>query len=127
LVQSDLVKSLGLQGPRLTVRFFSQSASGAEPVRNWLKALPPEDRRAIGEDIKAAQYGWPLGLPLVDHIEGDLWEIRSKLQNRIARVLFVVVDAQMVLLHGFIKKEQKTPGVELQLARERFKRLKGNT
>ncbi|MGZ5056146.1 MAG: type II toxin-antitoxin system RelE/ParE family toxin, partial [Methylobacter sp.] len=47
----------------------------AEPVRDWLKSLPEEERKAIGEDIKAAQYGWPLGLPLVGHIDGDIWEV----------------------------------------------------
>ena len=44
---------------------FYQSSSGQEPVREWLKGLDSEDRRVIGEDIKTAQFGWPLGLPLV--------------------------------------------------------------
>ena len=41
--------------------------------------------------------------------------------NRIARTLFVVVDEEIVLLHGFIKKRQKTPPDELDLARKRKK------
>ena len=76
-------------------------------------------------DIMAAQFGWPLGLPLVDHIDGDLWEVRTKLANRIARVLFVVDGAVMVLLHGFIKKGKKTPPPDLDLAKDRLKRLRG--
>src|SRR5260370_26978106 len=111
--------------PRLTVKFFRQDASGSEPVRVWLKSLPEEERKAIGMDIMAAQFGWPLGLPLVDHIDGDVWEVRTKLTTRIARVLFVVDGTAMVLLHGFIKKGNKTPLPDLNLAKARLKRLKG--
>ena len=84
-----------------------------------------DEKRAIGEDIKAVQFGWPLGLPLVDHIDGDIWEVRTKLENRIARVLFVIDGAIMILLHGFIKKDQKTPKQELTLAKDRLKKLRG--
>jgi hypothetical protein len=45
------------------------------------------------------QFGWPLGMPLVDHVEGDIWEVRTKLNNRIARVLFVIDNQTMILLH----------------------------
>jgi phage-related protein len=122
--QIELSKVINNQ-PKLLVKFFQQQASDSEPVRDWLKSLPIEDRKAIGEDIKAAQYGWPLGLPLIDHLEGDIWEVRTKLTKRIARVLFVVDDSTMVLLHGFIKKDQKTPKQELNLAKERLKKLRG--
>jgi phage-related protein len=111
--------------PKVSVRFFCQEASGVEPVREWLKSLPVGEKTAIGQNIKAAQFGWPLGLPLIDHIEGDIWEVRTKLENRIARVLFVVDGAVIVLLHGFIKKDQRTPKQDLDLARARLKRLRG--
>ena len=55
--------------PVLDVRFFRTDA-GAEPVREWLKDLPAVDRKTIGEDIKTVQFGWPLGMPLVDHLGG---------------------------------------------------------
>jgi phage-related protein len=140
MVQYNLAKAVK-NAPKLVVKFFQQGASGSEPVRDWLKALPLEEKKAIGEDIKAVQFGWPLGLPLVDHIDGDLWEVRTRLANRIARVLFVVdamktlpassggpplgAGAVMVLLHGFIKKERKTPKQDLDLANDRLKRLRG--
>ena len=73
------------------------------------------------------QFGWPLGMPLVDHVEGDIWEVRTKLNNRIARVLFVIDNQTMILLHGFIKKEQKTPKPELNLAKQRLKTLLGKS
>ena len=110
--------------PILSVKFFATEA-GSEPVREWLKDLSAQDRKTIGEDIKTVQFGWPLGMPLVDHIEGDIWEVRIKLDNRIARVLFVIVNKTMILLHGFIKKDQKTPKPGLDLAKQRLKTLRG--
>lgn len=93
-------------------------------MREWLKELPATDRRAVGEDIRTVQFGWPLGMPLVAHLDSGIWEVRTRLSNRIARVLFVLDGNVMVLLHGFIKKEQKTPKAELDLAKNRLKLLK---
>ena len=93
--------------PKLDADFFRQGKDGSEPVPAWLKSLPQAEMSEIGKDILAVQFGWPLGLPLVDHVDGDIWEVRTKLVNRIARVLFVVNDNTMVLLHGFIKKSKK--------------------
>ena len=109
--------------PTLAARFY-RSDVGGEPVRDWLKALPVSERKIIGEDIKTVQFGWPLGMPLVAHLESGIWEVRTRLSTRIARVLFVLDRDVMVLLHGFIKKEQKTPKPELDLAKERLKLLK---
>jgi hypothetical protein len=61
-------------GPKLTANFFRQGEGGAEPVRVWLKSLPEAEMAEVGKDIMAVQFGWPLGLPLVDHVEGDIWE-----------------------------------------------------
>ena len=47
----------------LEVGFF-RTETGNEPVREWLRSLPNEDKKAIGEDIKTVQYGWPIGMPL---------------------------------------------------------------
>ncbi len=109
--------------PTLAERFFRNDAGG-EPVRDWLKALPVVERKAIGEDIKTVQFGWHLGMPLMAHLGAGIWEVRTRLSNRIARVLFVLDGDTMVLLHGFIKKDQKTPGPELDLAKDRLKLLK---
>ncbi len=106
----------------LTVRFF-RTESGAEPVRDWLKELPREYRRIIGEDVKTVQYGWPLGMPVVRKLEPGLWEVRSHVKDGIARVLFTITDDIMILLHGFIKKSQKTPPDDLESARKRKKNL----
>jgi phage-related protein len=84
-----------------------------------LKSLSPiEDRKQIGVDIKAVEFGWPIGMPVCRPLGDRLYEVRSSLtQNRIARVLFYVdVKGRMVLLHGFLKKTQKTPQADLELA-----------
>lgn len=112
--------------PRLTVRFFRES-TGSEPVRDWLKRLSVEEMREIGSDIKTVQFGWPIGMPLVDHIDGDVWEVRTRLSTRIARVLFVLEGNVMVLLHGFIKKERKTPKADLDISKQRLKKLRSST
>ena len=107
--------------PILSVVFFLTD-TGNEPVREWLKTLASEDRKIIGEDIKLVQFRWPLGLPLVRKLEADLWEVRCKIgHGNVARVLFTVKGSQMALLHGFIKKSQKTPLKEMTLARTRMK------
>ena len=51
-------------------------------------------------------------------LDTGLWEIRSRLDQRISRILFTVHGETMVLLHGFIKKSQKTPMKDLQLAKD---------
>lgn len=103
----------------ITVKFFMLT-SGGEPVKDWLRLLPCEDKKIIGEDIKTIEFGWPLGMPLVRKLNKDLWEIRFDLdRRRIARVLFTVKEHDMVLLHGFIKKSQKTLKKDLALANTR--------
>jgi len=108
------------QLPKYRASFFRTSA-GAEPVRGWLLSLSRDDRRAIGKDIAYVQYKWPIGKPRVDHVRGGIWEVRSRLANRIARVLFAVEGQEIVLLHGFIKKTQRTPSADLELAERRWK------
>ena len=102
---------------------FYRTEAGNEPVREWLKSLPRDDRKVIGEDIKTAQYGWPLGMPLIRKLERGLWEVRSNISTGIARVFFTVKDRLMILLHGFVKKSQKTPQNELDTARRRLNNL----
>src|SRR4030066_1796415 len=110
-----------MPAPQKLRAFFYRSAAGKEPVREWLKELPKDDRKTIGEDIAYVQYKWPIGKPRVDHLRGAIWEVRTSLNNRITRTLFAVEDGKMVLLHGFIKKTQQTPAAEIDLAEKRFK------
>jgi phage-related protein len=106
--------------PKLRASFYS-TANGREPVREWLKSLYSDDRKRIGTDIAYVQYKWPIGKPRVDNLRGSIWEIRTTLRGRIARVLFFVDGDEIVLLHGFIKKTQKTPTEDIDLAERRCK------
>lgn len=106
--------------PKFRASFFRTTA-GAEPVRDWLLSLSRDDRREIGKDIAYVQYKWPIGKPRVDNLRGGIWEVRSRLANRIARVLFAVDGQEIVLLHGFIKKTQRTPSADMELAERRWK------
>ena len=104
--------------------FFFQSGSGAEPVRDWLRELDEDDRKVIGEDIATVEFGWPVGMPLARSLGDGLWEVRCSLPSRReARIIFAVVAGRMVLLHGFIKKTQKTPKSDLDIARKRLKEI----
>jgi phage-related protein len=103
---------------------FYRSSSGAEPVLEWLRELPSEDRRAIGVDLATVQFGWPVGMPLCRPLGQGLWEVRSSLPSRrIARLLFFVEGNRIGVVHGFIKKTQKTPADDLELARRRMKEM----
>lgn len=106
----------------LPVRFY-QEDSGNVPVLKWLRSLSDQDRKIIGNDIKIIQYDWlaSQGTSLIKPMSKGLWEVRSKLDNRIARVLFGIDKGEMILLNGFIKKTEKTPVQELELAIKRMK------
>ena len=106
----------------LTVYFY-KSQSGNEPVRDWLKQRKPEEKKAIGEDIKAIEYTWPVGYPSVVKLDKDLWEVRTNLPHGIGRVFFTIWEKYMVLLHSIIKKTQKTPQQDLETAKKRRNRV----
>jgi phage-related protein len=106
---------------------FYRNEHGTEPVLDWLRELPEEERRAVGFDLNRLQWRWPVGMPLARPLRDGLFELRSSLPTgRIARVLFFAERGELVIVHGFIKKTQKTPPeeleLELELARRRMKR-----
>lgn len=108
---------------KLDAAFF-KTDQGNEPVREWLLTLAKAERKIIGDDVLKVQYCWPIGQPLVGNLSEGLWEVRSRLGDQIARVIFCVDGSTMVLLNGFIKKTRKTPKRELDLALKRMKQLR---
>ena len=104
---------------------FYKTPAGNEPVREWLISLEQEDKKTIGADIKTVEYGWPIGMPVSKPLGNNLYEVRSHISSkRIARVIFIIMDNYMILLNGFIKKTQKTPINEINLALKRVKEMK---
>jgi phage-related protein len=81
---------------------------------------------SIGEDIRIVEYGFPLGMPVCRPMGNGLYEVRTNIGDRIARALFTISGDRMILLHGFIKKTQKTPKQDLEVALKRKKILEAN-
>jgi hypothetical protein len=124
-----------LDGKVLSVYFY-RTPAGNEPVREWLKQRTPEEKKAIGEDIKrgtfalwarlrskAVEFSWPVGYPQVTKLDKDLWEVRTNLPGGISRIFFTIWKRYMVLLHGIIKKSQKTPQQDLDHAKKMRNRV----
>jgi len=106
---------------------FFETENGKQPVREFILECTREDRKEIGSDIFTVQKSFPLGLPLVEKIDTDLWEVRSNISDGICRIFFTIYQETMVLLHGFVKKTQKIPSKEIKTAKGRlaeFRRLK---
>lgn len=101
------------------VAVFYRTSTGNEPVREWLQSLTKSEKFRVGVDIWKVQSEWPIGMPHVRPLGSGLHEVRSSLSRGIVRVLFAVDGDEMVLLHGFIKKTQKTPSEALVLAEKR--------
>jgi phage-related protein len=111
--------------PKKLAVVFYRTHEGSEPVLEWLKELPTNDRQILGRDLRLVEMGWPVGMPLCKPLGDGLWEVRSSLTgHRIARVIFCAAAGSMILLHAFIKKTQKTPTADLELARARQKEVK---
>ncbi len=104
---------------KITGRFYSTKGD-SRPVREWLLDLSKQDRSIIGRDIQKVEFGWPIGMPYCRALGRGLWEVRSSLSGgRIARVIFCIIEGEMILLHGFEKKTRKTPTQDIALALDR--------
>ena len=78
-------------------------------------------KKIVGVDVKTVEFGWPIGMPVCKPLGNGLYEVRSNLQsNKIARIIFCIEGPEMILLHSFIKKSQKTPQNDLGIARRRL-------
>jgi phage-related protein len=114
---------VGEAARKLPVLFY-QTRGGADLVRDWLRSLDDSDQNTIGLDLMRVQFRWPVGMPLCRAMGDGLWEMRTNLpSNRIARLLFCATGGRILVLHGFIKKTQKTPDEELTRARRRKKEI----
>ena len=69
-------------------------------------------------------FGPDLGMPHTRAMGGGLFELRIKAAEGIARVLYcTVIDRRIVFLHQFVKKTDKTPPKEINIARKRMKEM----
>jgi phage-related protein len=104
-----------------------EKADGKIPVLEFILGLNPKQQAKIYREIDLLEkFGNELHYPHVDIIKGkryvDLWELRIELSSNIFRIFyFLPENNKVVLLHGIVKKKQKTPKKELDTALERMK------
>ena len=70
--------------PKRIEAIFFRSETGTEPVRGWLNSLSKGDRFRIGTDIKTVEFGWPIGMPTCRLLRRGLYEVRTRLDNRVS-------------------------------------------
>lgn len=106
-----------------TVLFY-RTIAGRDVIKEWLRSFDKPDRAILGYDLKRVQIGFPMGLPLCRSLGGGLWEVRSSLGgNREVRMIFFhdAAHRALVVVHGFVKKSQKTPKAEIDIAVRRMR------
>jgi phage-related protein len=95
-----------------------------ETVAREIESLPDDMQAKFLRIVSLIeQFGLPATRePYVKHLEGKLWEMRMKGRDGIARALYIaVIGKRVVVLRAFVKKTQKTPRAEIDLALERAK------
>jgi phage-related protein len=124
LIASTTHGTIGKDRLKRVPAIFYRTEAESEPVRSWLRAMDPQDRRLVGEDIKTVEFGWPVGMPTCRPMGDGLCEVRTRLPgSRMVRVFFYIDRRQrMVLLHGIVKKTRATPDADLDLARQNMRK-----
>ena len=99
---------------------FYQKADGSEPVKQFLNSLDKKMRAKMVRTIEALQNnGNDLREPYSKHLDDGIFELRAKVGTDISRVLyFFFIGQRVILTNGFIKKTQKTPTKEINLAKK---------
>lgn len=100
---------------------FYLDERGNSPVEDFLDALDEKTQVRFAWSIEQLrQRNLQAKAPLVKPLDGKLWEIREESRGNIYRVLyFFFTGRQIVLVHGFQKKTQKTPRREIEIAQQR--------
>ena len=99
---------------------FYQKADGSEPFKQFLNSLDKKMRAKMVRTIEALQNnGNDLREPYSKHLDDGIFELRAKVGTDISRVLyFFFIGQRIILTNGFIKKTQKTPKKEINLAKK---------
>jgi phage-related protein len=111
----------GRRDEKMEVEYY-HTAEGREVVAEFLDSLPDKDLAKVFRDIELlSQYAPNLHEPYTKHIDGPIWELRSKFSSNIYRIFYFIWSGdKLILLHGFTKKTQKTPPSEIKIAKERY-------
>lgn len=95
-----------MQEKKIEARFYAME-SGREPVRAFLLDMEKGERKKVGEDIKACEIGWPIGLPVCSHLQDSIYEVRTPIKDRIVRVLFSVEKSLWFFIMLSSKKQRR--------------------
>jgi len=100
---------------------FYQNPSGDFPVEDFIGSLTAKEQAKVSRSIDLLEeFGLALGMPHVKKIGVGMWELRVIFGGQIFRLLFTTLDkGRIVLLHGFVKKSDKIPLRELEVAKQR--------
>lgn len=100
---------------------FYEKSDVDKPVEEFLDSLEPKMRAKLVGILEILQEkGNSLREPYSKHLDDGIFEVRVKVGNNISRILFFfVIGKKIILTNGFIKKSQKTPPREIEIAKER--------
>ena len=98
-----------------------ETEDGKTPVEDWMDSLDPKMRaKLIAMLLLLEEKGNALRKPYTESLGDGIFELRAIQGNNISRALFFFYFNQRIIVtNGFIKKQQKTPANEIQLAKER--------
>ncbi|OGV99814.1 MAG: hypothetical protein A2W77_02445 [Nitrospinae bacterium RIFCSPLOWO2_12_39_16] len=107
---------------------YWRNPSGKAPVEKYIDSIVNKEERA--ELLSALNGIQESGTDVIGvefrHIEGKLWELKIRTHGTQHRIFYVVLKGnEMILLHAYLKKSQKAPLKEIQVAKQRMKQLAG--
>lgn len=107
---------------------FYKNEKGNSPIEEFLVKLKRDNNPLAEQALKGLEKLKNRAYhkePLSKYIEPGLWELRVKAGTDIVRIFYTFRKGQIIiLLHVFVKKQQKTPRVEVEIARKRLKEIK---
>lgn len=108
------------KAPRRVV--FFETKRGKAPVDIFIDELSTKFQAQILEQLKRFEDpNWTPTEPHVKHLRGKLWEFRTRRQRQAVRIIyFTDKNRNVVLLHGFVKSEEKTPEKDIHTAERRM-------
>jgi len=91
------------------------------PVQEFIDSLDARSKARVARAIDLLErFGIALGMPYAKHVEGELWELRTRVGTSQYRIIyFLFTDKVFILLHGFAKKSGRIPERDLKAARDR--------
>lgn len=105
---------------------YYKTPLGAEPIYNFIESLPLKPKTKAYNTLELlTEFGIHLGFPHVKKVSGTpLWELRILGADNIRIFYIAISERTFLLLHGFMKKSQKTPTKDLNIALKRLREYK---